>query len=90
MQPHLLTNFKTQKCSQNEPKLNGVYSRNNFAEIKYGLYVINLDEYKSIETCWIAYIVWHALIASELNIFKKKLKIHWQQKYYIYLQNTSK
>ena len=27
--PHPLTNFEMQKFDQNEPKFNGVYSRNN-------------------------------------------------------------
>ena len=30
MPPHPLTNFEIQKYWQNEPKFNGVYSRNNF------------------------------------------------------------
>ena len=30
------------------------YSRNNLAKIKDVAYVINLDEYKSVETHWIA------------------------------------
>ena len=29
MPPHLLTNFKIQKCFQNKPKFNGIYSRHN-------------------------------------------------------------
>ena len=36
MPPHLLTNFEIQKSYQNEPKFNGVYSRNNSPKIKYG------------------------------------------------------
>ena len=32
------------------PKFNGVYSRNNLPKIKDGEYVMNLDEYKSVET----------------------------------------
>ena len=48
MLPHPLTNFEIEKYYQNEPKLNGVYSRNNLPEIKNGTYVINLDEYESI------------------------------------------
>ena len=32
---------------------NGVYSKNNLPKIKNGAYVINLNEYKSIETHWI-------------------------------------
>ena len=43
-----LINFEIQKYYQNEPKFNGVYSRNNLPKIKDGVYVINLDEYKSI------------------------------------------
>ena len=33
---HPLTNFKMQKYYQNEPKFNGVYSRNNLPKIKDG------------------------------------------------------
>ena len=35
---------------QNEPKFNGVYSKNNLPKIKHGAYVINLDKFKSIGT----------------------------------------
>ena len=43
---------------QNEPRFNGVYSRDNLADkIKDGTYVINLDEYSDIETHWIALYV---------------------------------
>ena len=45
---YLLTNFEIQKCYQNEPKFNGVYSKNNLPKIKYGAYVIYHDKYKSI------------------------------------------
>ena len=54
MPPHPLTNFEIQKYYQNETKFNGVYSRNNLLKIKDGAYVINLDEYKSIGSHWIA------------------------------------
>ena len=57
MLSHLLTNFEIQKYYQNEPKFNGVYSRNNLSKIKDGAYVINLDEFKSIVTHWIALYV---------------------------------
>ena len=36
---------------------NGVYSRNNLPKIKDRGYVINLDEFKSIETHYIALYV---------------------------------
>ena len=54
MPPHPLTNFKIQKYYENEPKFNGVYSRQSLPKIKNEAYVINLDEYKSIRTHWIA------------------------------------
>ena len=41
------------KSSQNEPKSNGVYSRNNLSKIKNGTYIINLDEYELIGIHWI-------------------------------------
>ena len=34
MLPHPLTNFEIQKYYENEPKCNGVYSRNNIPKIK--------------------------------------------------------
>ena len=70
---HPLANFEIQKHFQNEPKSNGVYSRNNLREIKGGTYVITLFEYKSIGTHRIAFnvngnnITYNA--ALELNIF---------------------
>ena len=50
MLSHLLSNLEIQKYYQNEPKLNGVCSRNTFPKIKDVAYVINLDDYKSIGT----------------------------------------
>ena len=46
-----------QKYYENEPKFNGVYSRNNSSKIKDGAYVISFDLYKSIGTHWIALYV---------------------------------
>ena len=57
MPPHPLTNFETQKYYQNESKFNGVYWRNNLPKINDGTYVINLHEFKSIGTHWIALYV---------------------------------
>ena len=38
MLPHPLTNFKTQKYYKNEPKFNGIYSRDNLPyKIKNGI-----------------------------------------------------
>ena len=49
------TNFEMQRY-QNEPKFNGVYSRNDLPKIKDEIFIINLDQYKSIGTHWIAYV----------------------------------
>ena len=51
MVPHHLTNFEIRKYYENEPRFNGVYSRDNLPEtIKTGSYVINLDEYADVGT----------------------------------------
>ena len=57
MPPHPLTNFEIQKYYQNEPRFNGVYSRDNLPKIKDGVYVINLDDYSDIGTHWVALYV---------------------------------
>ena len=55
MPPYPLTNFEIQKYCQNEPRFNGVYSKNNMPKkIKDRAYVINLDEYGDVGTHWIA------------------------------------
>ena len=52
---HPLTNFEIQTYHQNEPRFNGVYSRDNLPDkIKDGAYGINLDKYSDIGTHWIA------------------------------------
>ena len=54
---HPLTNFEIQKYYQNEPRFNGVYSRDNLPKIKDGVYVINLDKYSDTGTHWVALYV---------------------------------
>ena len=55
MAPHPLTNFKIQKYYQNEPRFNGVFSRDNLPKkIKDGAYLLNLDEYADVGTHWVA------------------------------------
>ena len=65
---HPLTNFEIQECYQNEPRFNGVFSRDNLpnnnirpkglgSAVKNGAYVINLDEYHDIGTHWVALYV---------------------------------
>ena len=48
--PHPLINFEIQKYYQNEPRFNGVFSRDNLQQIKDGAYIIHLDEYSDIGT----------------------------------------
>ena len=49
------TNFEINDYYKNEPKFNGVFSRNNLPKtLRKGAYVINLDEYDDIGTHWIA------------------------------------
>ena len=56
--PHPLTNFEIQKYYQNEPRFNGVFSRDNLGSaVKNGAYVINHDEYFDIGTHWVALYV---------------------------------
>ena len=65
---HTLTNFEIQEYYQNEPRFNGVFSRDNLpnnnirpkglgSAVKNGAYVINLDEYHDIGTHWVALYV---------------------------------
>ena len=43
-----------QKYYKNEPRFNGVFSRNTLPKIKDRAYAINLDEYSNIGTHWVA------------------------------------
>ena len=64
--PTELTNFKIRKY-QNEPRFNGVYSRNNLPKINDGAFVINLDEYELIGgTYWIV----SQVIGDNINILQ--------------------
>ena len=79
MPSHSLTKFEIQKYYKNQPRFNGVFSRDNLPKkIKDGAYVINLDEYADTGTHWIALFCkkmkLFILIVLVLNIFLKKLK----------------
>ena len=52
--PHPLINFEMQEYYKNEPRFNGVFSRNNLSKIKKWSICKNLDEYENIGTHWIA------------------------------------
>ena len=58
MPSHPLTNFEIIEYYENDPRFNGIYSRNNLPKIiNNGAYVINLDEYADVGTHWIALYV---------------------------------
>ena len=49
--------MKYKSVTQNEPRFNGIYSRNNLPKkTKDGTYVINLNEYADVSTLWIALV----------------------------------
>ena len=55
---HPLTNIEINEYCKNEPRFNGVYSRNNLPnKIKKGAYVINLEEYENTGTHWVSLFV---------------------------------
>ena len=61
--PHPLTNFEIQEYYQNEPRFNGVFSRDNLGStVENGAYVINLDEYHDIGTHWVALYVYNKTV----------------------------
>ena len=54
--PHPLTNFEIQKYYKNEPRFNGVFSRNSLSKkIEDEAYIMNLDKYADVGTHWIAF-----------------------------------
>ena len=49
--PHPLINFEIREYYENDPRFNGVYSIDDLPKtIKYGAYVINLDEHADVGT----------------------------------------
>ena len=57
MPPHPLTNFEIQKYYLNEPRFNGVYSKDSLQNIKDGAYIKNFEEYSHYRTHWVALYV---------------------------------
>ena len=55
---HPLTNIEISEYYKNDPRFNGVYSRNNLPnKIKKGAYIINLDEYENTGMHWVSLFV---------------------------------
>ena len=53
-----INKYRNNQYYKNEPRFNGVYSRNNLPnKIKKGAYVINLDEYENTGTHWVSLFV---------------------------------
>ena len=50
---HPLTNFEITEYFIDEPRFNGVHSKNNLPKLKNGAYVINLDHSKNTGTHWV-------------------------------------
>ena len=87
MLPHPLTNFEIQTDYQNEPKFNGVNSRNDLPKIKDGPYIINLDEYESMKIHFLAlYVNDNNIIYFDIfgvEHFPKEIKIFLEYKHII-------
>ena len=55
---HPLTNIEISEYYKNEPRFNGIYSRNNLPnKIKKGAYIINLNKYENTGTHWVSLFV---------------------------------
>ena len=52
-----LTNFEIQKYYLNEPRFNGVYSKDNLQNIKDGAYIKNFEECSHYRTHWVVLYV---------------------------------
>ena len=76
-----MTNFLIQKYYQNDPEFKGVYSRNNLQDTEKDRTYINIAEYKSIGTQWIALYVYDNNVKyfdsfGDKNISKEIKKIY--------------
>ena len=61
-----------QNYYENEPRFNGVYSRDNLPRIKDGAYITNLNEYSDVGTHWVALYV-HSNNATYFDSFGVKV-----------------
>ena len=81
MPSHHLTNLEIKKYYESKSKIKGVYSQNVLPNImKYGAYVVNLDEYESIGIHWIVlYINSNSITYFDFFFVEHRPhKIHWQ------------
>ena len=79
-----------QRYYQNEPRFNGISSRDNLPKLKDGAYVINLDEYSDIWTHWVALCLHNGNVtyfdSFGVEHIPKEIKKFINHKYF---QNTS-
>ena len=54
---HPLSNVKIRKYFSDEPRFNGVVSRDNLPRIKDRVYAINLDDKQSERTPWVSLFI---------------------------------
>ena len=95
MPAHPLTNFEIKNYYENGPRFNGVYSRDNLPKtIKFGAYVINLDEYEDVGTHWIAlYVKNHEITYFDsfgVEHIPKEIEKFIDHKNIKHIQNTSR
>ena len=72
---------KKNKKKRNEPKFNNVYSRSNLPKIKDEAYIINLFEYKSVGTHWVALYVSGEKVQIPIEIKKFITNKNFAKKY---------
>ena len=86
MPPHPLTYLEWRKCDQNEPRFNGVFSKNNSPKI-------NLDKCKSYGTHWIALYLNNEKVtyfdSFGVEHIPKEIRRFIGKNYSKYLHNTS-
>ena len=73
---HPFSAIETTNCFNNDPRFNGIFSRNNLPRIKKRIYFINIDNEKVKEHIEFHYLLieiqLHTLIILELTIFLRK------------------
>ena len=52
-----MTNFEIQDYFKDEPRFNGVFSRNNLPKLIKGAYIVNLDHIENTGTHWVVIFI---------------------------------
>ena len=56
----ILSNIKTAKYFNYDPRFNGVFSRDNLPRMKDGAYIINLNDKQSEVRHWVSFFILHS------------------------------